>query len=523
VIVEAEPGAAVHVGFAEPVELEAVRGWMRAQDGAAMLAAMRERPVAPGDAIFVPAGTPHAIGARILLVELQEPTDLSILLEWDGFELTEDEGHLELGWDVALQALDRSAWDDERLAGLWGPPDGARVLPDAADPYFRAERVRGGDVLDPGFAVLVALAGAGTLETAAGAVPLARGVRRPRPPRRGRGHRHRGRAGPALPAARPGGRGRPLVSRALLLGLDVGTTAVKAAVFDEAGAEVADGRAVTPGAPSRPGPSSIPTSCSTPCSRRPRPRSRARPTARSPGSALPAWPRPASSSTRAGVPSCPRSHGTTHAAPRRRASWAPRSARTRSRAGPALTVSPLCSLVKLRWMRAHWPAAARGVRWLNVAEWIVRALGGDERAEASLSSRTGFYELETRRPWAEALEWAQAPAGLVDAHAAAGTPLGRAGASAPRRARGAVLSVGGHDHLAAAVGADAAGEGDVLDSCGTAEAWVRACAPLPAELAGPRRGGRHLGRLACGRGPTRAARLDPRRRRCCAASSTCSA
>ena len=36
------------------------------------------------------------------------------------------------------------------------------------------------------------------------------------------------------------------MSRALLLGLDVGTTAVKAAVFDESGAEVADGRAVTP-------------------------------------------------------------------------------------------------------------------------------------------------------------------------------------------------------------------------------------------------------------------------------------
>jgi mannose-6-phosphate isomerase len=176
VIVEAEPGAAVHVGFAEPVELDAVRGWMRAQDGAAMLAAMRERPVAPGDAIFVPAGTPHAIGAGILLVELQEPTDLSILLEWDGFELTEDEGHLELGWDLALQALDRSAWDDERLAGLWGPPDGTRALPDAADPYFRAERVRGGDVLDPGFAVLVALAGAGTLEATADAVPLERGA-----------------------------------------------------------------------------------------------------------------------------------------------------------------------------------------------------------------------------------------------------------------------------------------------------------------------------------------------------------
>jgi len=41
-----------------------------------------------------------------------------------------------------------------------------------------------------------------------------------------------------------------------------------------------------------------------------------------------------------------------------------------------------------------------------------------------------------------------------------------------------VLAVGGHDHLSAAVGAGAVGEGDVLDSWGTAEAFVRAVAPL---------------------------------------------
>jgi sugar (pentulose or hexulose) kinase len=69
---------------------------------------------------------------------------------------------------------------------------------------------------------------------------------------------------------------------------------------------------------------------------------------------------------------------------------------------------------------------------------------------------------------------------LVPEAVAAGTPMGRAGAVLPA-ARGAVLTVGGHDHLAAAVGAGAAGEGDVLDSCGTAEAFVRASAPLPPE------------------------------------------
>ena len=64
--------------------------------------------------------------------------------------------------------------------------------------------------------------------------------------------------------------------------------------------------------------------------------------------------------------------------------------------------------------------------------------------------------------------------------AVAGTPAGAVGDALPG-ARGAVLAVGGHDHLSAAVGAGAVGDGDVLDSCGTAEALIRATAPLPPE------------------------------------------
>jgi mannose-6-phosphate isomerase len=159
-IIEAEPGASVHVAFNRDVEPDEIRGWMRSQNSAAMLGAMHELPVEPGDVVFVPAGTPHAIGAGILMVELQEPTDFSVLLEWEGFELTEDEGHLNLGWDRALEALDRSGWDEDRARALRG-----KALPEAADPYFRAERVTGGDALDPGYSILVGLGGDGTLTT----------------------------------------------------------------------------------------------------------------------------------------------------------------------------------------------------------------------------------------------------------------------------------------------------------------------------------------------------------------------
>jgi mannose-6-phosphate isomerase len=175
IILEADPGAKVYAGFTAEVDLETVRRWMRDQDSAAMLAAMHELPVEPGDAIFVPAGTPHAIGDGILLVELQEPTDLSISIEWTGFELTPDDARLGLDWDTALGALDRSAWDDERLAALTrGGKDS--LLGSAADPYFRADAIEGGAQLDQGFTILVGTDGAGTLETdRGGEMPFTRG------------------------------------------------------------------------------------------------------------------------------------------------------------------------------------------------------------------------------------------------------------------------------------------------------------------------------------------------------------
>ena len=175
IIVDADPGASVHAGFAEEVDLDTIRRWMRDQDSTAMLAAMRELPVQAGDAIFVPAGTPHAIGDGILLVELQEPTDLSISIEWTGFELSPDDARLGLEWDIALEALDRSSWDDERLAALTHRANGSLLSADAA-PYFRADEIEGGAQLDQGFAILVGLDGAGTLETdRGGEMPFTRG------------------------------------------------------------------------------------------------------------------------------------------------------------------------------------------------------------------------------------------------------------------------------------------------------------------------------------------------------------
>jgi mannose-6-phosphate isomerase len=170
-ILHAEPGATVHLGLREPVDHSTLQRWIAEQDAAEMLATLNELPVEPGNAILVPAGTLHAIGSGILLLEVQEPTDLSALVEWRRFGVNNGAEHLGLGWDDALRALDHSPTDPGALVAR--PPDApvAALLPPVTDPYFRAERQRpGGREIrsSASFAVLVALAGEGMLRTERG-------------------------------------------------------------------------------------------------------------------------------------------------------------------------------------------------------------------------------------------------------------------------------------------------------------------------------------------------------------------
>jgi mannose-6-phosphate isomerase len=168
IILEAEPGATVQVGFREPVDLSTLEAWVEAQDSDALLSALNRLTVAAGDTVFVPAGTPHAIGEGILLAELQQPTDFSLLLEWKGFAPDVDAASLGLGMDVAFQAVDMTPWSAEDLARArstrtLGRAGVETLFPEAADSFFRGERVETGALLEQGFAVLLVSHGSGVL------------------------------------------------------------------------------------------------------------------------------------------------------------------------------------------------------------------------------------------------------------------------------------------------------------------------------------------------------------------------
>lgn len=157
-------GGTVHVGLREDVDIARLTELTETQDVAALLGLLHEVTVAPGDVVWVPAGELHAIGAGVLLLELQQPEDLSILLEWDGFELDGvADGHLDLGFPVALQAVNTRARTSDDLRELisTAPSEGS-VLPSAADAFFRLERIRieGEGAVDAGFSILVVVDGA---------------------------------------------------------------------------------------------------------------------------------------------------------------------------------------------------------------------------------------------------------------------------------------------------------------------------------------------------------------------------
>ena len=166
------------VGFREDVDPALLAEKVDAQDSDWMLEHLNKISVRPGDGILVPAGQAHATGAGVFLVEVQEPTDFSIVLEWSVTTATRDESHLGLGFDVVLPAVSHRALPapEPVHVGLDArAPDLLRGLPPAADPFFRVDIAAADAVPVPhGFAVAVVLED-GSLEWADGGLPLTRG------------------------------------------------------------------------------------------------------------------------------------------------------------------------------------------------------------------------------------------------------------------------------------------------------------------------------------------------------------
>jgi len=125
-VIAAQPGATLGIGFADSHDPETLRA--AAQDGS-IEQLLTWHPVSPGDFFYIPAGTVHAIGAGVSLIEVQQNSDITYRLYDYG---RPRELHLDQGLAVAL--------------GIPHPPALRRTLPTTgavelvAGPLFRLAR-----------------------------------------------------------------------------------------------------------------------------------------------------------------------------------------------------------------------------------------------------------------------------------------------------------------------------------------------------------------------------------------------
>ena len=138
-----------------------------------------------------------------------------------------------------------------------------------------------------------------------------------------------------------------------------------------------------------------------------------------------------------------------------------------------VSLQAIFSLCKIMWIQQHKPDAfARTVRWLHVAEYIAYRLSGVGATDWSLASRSLAFDIK-KRNWDDGiLQAAGVSRDLLAPAVASGTRIGEVTAAAAMVTglpAGASVAAGGHDHVCGALAAGVIRKGQLLDSMGTAE------------------------------------------------------
>jgi xylulokinase len=154
-----------------------------------------------------------------------------------------------------------------------------------------------------------------------------------------------------------------------------------------------------------------------------------------------------------------------------------------------LSLQPIFSLNKILWHRENEPHAwRRSVRWLMMADYIAFRLSGEQATDQSLASRTLLLDLRRRQWDGETLDQVEISPDLLAPVLPGGDTLGRvtsAAASLTGLPTTAVVATGGHDHVCGAFAAGVTRPGQLLNSLGTAEAIFL---PMDEPLEDPRAG-----------------------------------
>lgn len=138
--------------------------------------------------------------------------------------------------------------------------------------------------------------------------------------------------------------------------------------------------------------------------------------------------------------------------------------------------APLHSACKLEWLKDNAPEAWKNAAgWLGMAEYLVFRMTGERDTDPSLASRTLLYRIDPGEWDEELCELAGVPPELLPPVREAGRGAGRLFESVAREISapaGIPVVVCGHDHVCGVFGAGATRPGEVVDSIGTAEACL---------------------------------------------------
>ena len=181
-ILDTRGPAHVYLAFQHPPTRQVWADMIREQRVDDMLACFEPIPVQPGDCYVVPAGTPHAIGAGIFMMELQEPTDWVVRCETTnaGLTLPPEACFMGLDLEACLDVFDYRARSVEyvrrllqqrpRMIAATGGAGEEELIGAAYHEYFRLHRLRGtADASWPGneLMLLLVLKGRATLTSGA--------------------------------------------------------------------------------------------------------------------------------------------------------------------------------------------------------------------------------------------------------------------------------------------------------------------------------------------------------------------
>ncbi len=138
VVIHSEPGSLIYAGLREGVTRRDFADALGSGDVEPLL---HRFEAVPGDCIMIPAGTVHAIGAGVVLAEIQQMSDATFRVH-DWGRLGADGKPRTLHLDKAIESTNFAAGPVEPLLPSPEPiPCGTRERL-ASCPYFRLERLR---------------------------------------------------------------------------------------------------------------------------------------------------------------------------------------------------------------------------------------------------------------------------------------------------------------------------------------------------------------------------------------------